>query len=208
LTRISAVVFDIGNVLIEWNPRHLYRKIFMDENGAADDAEVERFLATICTQQWNEKQDVGRRLDEGTTELLERHPEQAAAIRAFYGRFQEMIPGEIPGSVDLLEALKARGCPVFGLSNYTRETFPPTRARFPFLGLFDGIVVSGEEGVMKPDPEIFHILASRYDLQPEGTLFIDDTAGNVTAAEALGFRGHHFRDAAGLAARLSALNLL
>jgi 2-haloacid dehalogenase len=208
LTRISAVVFDIGNVLIEWNPRHLYRKIFVDRDGMPDDAQVERFLSTICTQQWNEKQDAGRSLEAGTAELLARHPDHAAAIRAFYGRFQEMMPGEIPGSVGILKALKARRCPVFGLSNFTRETFAPTRARFSFLGLLGGIVVSGEEGVMKPAPEIYRILASRYDLQPGSTLFIDDTAANISAAESLGFHGHHFRDAAGLAARLSTLKLL
>ena len=208
VTEINAVVFDVGNVLIEWDPRHLYRKIFVDESGRADEARVAWFLANVCTQAWNERQDAGRSLAEGTAELLARHPEHDAPIRAFYGRFQEMIPGEIPGSVDLLQALKRRGWPLYGLSNYTRDTFRQTRERFGFFDALDGIVVSGEEGVMKPDPEIFRRLLARYGLEPASTLFIDDVGANIEAAAALGFATHHFRHSEGLARRLTALKLL
>lgn len=208
MTAIATIVFDVGNVLLEWDPRHLYRKIFRDENGAADEARMSWFLETICSQTWNEKQDAGRSLAEGTAELTARHPEHAEAIAAFYGRFQEMIPGEIAGSVALLQGLKTRGWPLFGLTNFTRETFRETRQRFTFFDVFDGIVVSGEEKVMKPDPEIFRRLVANYDLQPKATLFIDDNRANIEAAAALGFVTHLFRDADGLARHLTDLDLL
>ena len=208
MSPVTAVVFDVGNVLIEWDPRHLYRKIFRDDEGRPDEARVAWFLETICTQSWNERQDAGRSLAEGTAELTARHPDHAAEIAAYYGRFHEMIPGEIAGSVALLKALKARGRPLYGLSNYTRETFRLTRERFAFFALFDGIVVSGEEGVMKPDPEIYRRLLARYNLRPESAFFIDDNRANIEAAAALGFATHHFRGADGLAGHLSALELL
>ena len=205
---ITTVVFDVGNVLIEWDPRHLFRKVFLDEAGQPDEAKVEWFLTTICTQTWNECQDVGRGLAEGTQELLSLHPEQEEPIRAYYDRFQEMIPGEIPGAVALLRRLKERGSPVFGLSNYTRETFRDTRERFDFFRLLDGIVVSGEEGVMKPDPEIYQRLLARFGLESGSTLFIDDNLANIEAARALGFATYHFDHAEGLAGRLATLRLL
>jgi 2-haloacid dehalogenase len=208
VSAIAAVVFDVGNVLIEWDPRHLYRKIFRDSSGQPDEARISWFLENVCTQAWNERQDAGRSLVEGTSELVARHPDLAAEITAFYGRFQEMIPGEIGGSVVLLKALSLRGRPLYGLSNYTRETFRETKARFQFFDLFDGIVVSGEEGVMKPDPEVYRRLLARYSLQAETTLFIDDNAANIAAAAALGFATHHFRGAGDLARHLTALDLL
>ncbi|HMB76075.1 MAG TPA: HAD family phosphatase [Kiloniellaceae bacterium] len=208
MSAIDAVVFDVGNVLIEWDPRHLYRKIFRDKNGRPDEARVSWFLETICTQAWNEQQDAGRSLAAGTAALTAQHPAFAAEIAAYYDRFHEMIPGEIAGSVELLKALKARGRPLYGLSNYTRETFRETKERFGFFALFDGIVVSGEEGVMKPDPDIFRRLIARYRLRPESAFFIDDNRANVEAAAALGFATHHFQDAEGLARHLTALELL
>ena len=204
----TTVVFDVGNVLIQWNPRHLYRKIFLDEAGKADLPRMERFLAEVCTQTWNERQDAGRSLAAGTAELVARFPGQAAEIEAFYGRFQEMMPGPVEGTVEILRALKDRGLRLYGLSNFTRETFPETRARFGFLALLEGIVVSGEEGVIKPDRRIYERLLERYGLRAADCFFIDDSLSNVTAARALGFTAHHFRGAAGLADALRREGLL
>ena len=202
------MVFDVGNVLVQWNPRHLYRKIFLDEAGRPDLARMERFLAEVCTQTWNERQDAGRSLADGTAELMAQFPDQVREIEAFYGRFQEMMPGPVEGSVEILRALKGRGLRLYGLSNFTRETFPETRARFDFLTLLEGVVVSGEEGVIKPDPRIYERLLERYGLRAEDCYFIDDSLPNVSAARVMGFTAHRFRGAAGLADALRREGLL
>ncbi|MBI1773840.1 MAG: HAD family phosphatase [Proteobacteria bacterium] len=199
----SVVVFDLGGVLIQWNPRHLYRKLFPE-----DEAAMERFLATVCTQDWNERQDAGRSFAEAEAELIPRHPEKEALIRAWGARFDEMIPGALDDVVDILNALKGRRTPLYALSNWSAETFPPQRRRFPFLQWFDGIVVSGEEGVIKPDARIFELLLSRYAVQPESAVFIDDNPANAAAASALGLHGIHFRSAPQLRADLAGLGLL
>jgi 2-haloacid dehalogenase len=183
---IDAVVFDFGAVLLEWNPRYLYREMFEDAD------RVEWFLSEVCPPEWNVEQDRGRTIDEAEVEAIRRHPEMAHEIRAFYGRFQEMIPHAIDESVGALKSLKASGYPVYGLTNFSAETLPPTRERFEFFSLFDGIVVSGEEKVIKPDPEIYRRLIDRYNLTPERTAFIDDSPRNVAAAEAFGIHAHRF----------------
>ena len=129
----SVAIFDLGGVLLDWNPRHLYRKLF---NG--DDAAMEDFLANVCTTEWNERQDAGRTFAEGTRELLPRHADKVELIEAWGKRFGEMIPGPIDGTVDVLSDLRARKVPLYGVSNWSAETFPPQRARFPFLSWFDG----------------------------------------------------------------------
>jgi 2-haloacid dehalogenase len=191
---VDAVVFDIGNVLIRWDPRLLYRKIFTKVDMTADERKVEWFLATVCTPDWNVEQDRGRPLVEAEAEAIGRHPDYAAQIRAYYGRFQEMIPDQIPQSVAALHRAKAAGIPVHGLTNFGAETFPPTARRFDFLRSFDTVVVSGEEGVIKPDPAIFGILIERTGIDPARTAFIDDSAANIETAQRLGFVTHHFTD--------------
>jgi len=192
----TAVVFDIGNVLIRWDPRLLFRKLFTHVDMTADDAAVDRFLATVCTPAWNVEQDRGRPIADAVAEAIARHPEHAPQIRAYYGRFQEMIPGAIPETVAALRRAKAAGLPVHGLTNFGAETFPPTAQRFDFLRLFDTVVVSGEEGVIKPDRRIFDILIDRAGIDPSRSVFIDDSAANIAAADEIGFVTHRFTDPA------------
>src|SRR4029077_1221295 len=203
MTKRSVVVFDLGGVLIDWNPRNLYRKLFH-----GDEAAMEHFLATVCTPDWNERQDAGRLFAEAEAELIVRHPDKAALIRAWGARFDEMIPGGLEESVSVLGELKRRGTPLYALSNWSTETFPPQRRRFPFLTWFDGIVISGEEGVIKPDPRIFRILLDRYRIEPGEAVFIDNNPKNAAAAEALGIHGIHFRSPELLRHELEKLGLL
>jgi 2-haloacid dehalogenase len=182
------VLLDVGGVLVDWNPRHLYRRLFADERG------MEEFLATVCTQAWNEEQDLGRPFADGVRLLTERHPRWAAEICAYDAHWDEMLKGPIAGSVALLGELRRRGVALFALTNWSAEKFPASRARFAFFEWFGGIVVSGEERLKKPDPRIFRLAASRFGLDPTATLFVDDSAPNVDAAAGLGFRTHRFVD--------------
>ncbi len=199
---LDTVVFDVGKVLIDWDPRFLYRKLI------ADAAAMERFLAEVCTQAWNEEQDRGRSFAEAVAELVARHPAEAALIRAYDERWEEMVPGEIPGSRAIVEALKARGVRLYALTNFSAEKFALTRRRFPVFSLFDGILVSGEEGLIKPDPRIYALIQDRFDIDPSKALFTDDSPRNIAAAEAAGFHTHLFRDAAGLRQTLMQIGLL
>ncbi|NQW11939.1 MAG: HAD family phosphatase [Alphaproteobacteria bacterium] len=205
--RVDAVVFDVGNVLIEWDPRHLFRRIFTHDDATSDEAKVAWFLTEVCSPAWNLEQDRGRTIADAEAEAIGRHPDMASAIRSFYGRFQIMIPRAIEGSVAVLRALKAAGVPVHGLTNFSAETFPLVRARFDFLNALDTVVVSGEEGVIKPDPEIFHRLIGRADLVPERTAFVDDSAANIETARSLGFQTHRFTDPAGFHGWVAGLGL-
>ncbi len=201
--RRSIAIFDLGGVLLEWNPRYLYRKLF-----GGDEVAMEDFLATVCTKEWNERQDLGRTFADGIRELLPRHADKRELIEAFGARFGEMIPGPIDGAVDVLAELKDRGTPVYAITNWSAETFPPQRQRFEFLSWFDDIVVSGFERVMKPDPRIFTILLERNAIAPESAVFIDDVAANAVAATKLGLHGIHFRSPAQLRRELVAIGLL
>ena len=203
MTPRSVAIFDLGGVLLEWNPRHLYRKLF-----AGDEAAMEHFLANVCTTEWNEQQDAGRTFAAATLALMPQHVDQRALIEAWGDRFGEMIPGAIDGTVEVLAALKQRNVPVYALSNWSAETFPPQRERFPFLSWFEDIVVSGFEGVIKPDPRIFRILLERNAIAPEAAVFIDDVAVNAAAASRLGIHGIHFRSPAALRQELAAVGLL
>ena len=198
----KAVVFDLGGVLIDWDPRYLYRKLL------ADEAAVEEFLATVCTPEWNAEQDRGRPFAEGVAELVERHPVHAAAIAAYHERWPEMLGGDIPGTVDLLAELRAAGVPLFALTNWSAETFVHARERFEFLGWFDGVVVSGEERLVKPDPRLFRRPLDRFALAPEATLFVDDSPANVTAARRLGMDAVRFTDPERLRRDLAGRGLL
>jgi 2-haloacid dehalogenase len=201
--RRSVAIFDLGGVLLDWNPRHLYRKLF---NG--DEAAMELFLATVCTTEWNQRQDAGRTFAEGTRALLPQHSDKMALIEAFGKRFDEMIAGEIDGAVEMLSEVRQRGIPLYAITNWSAETFPQQRQRFAFLSWFDGIVVSGMEGVIKPDPHIFRILFERHGVVPESAVFIDDVAANAAVATALGMHGIHFRSPDQLRHELVAVGLL
>jgi len=199
----TIVVFDLGGVLIDWNPRHLYRKLF-----AGDEAAMEEFLTTICTPAWNVMQDAGRTFAEGAAVLKARHPDKAALIDAYGARFGEMMAGEIAGSVAILEELHRRGVALYALSNWSRETFPFAQRRFAFLERFRGIVISGEVGHVKPQPAIYRHLLERFSVDPARAIFIDDVAGNAEAARAFGIHPVHFTSPPTLERELRDLRLL
>ena len=199
----DIVIFDLGGVLIDWNPRHLYRKLF-----AGDEAAMEAFLATVCTHDWNRCQDAGRSFAEGARLLKAEHPDEAALIDAYGARFDEMMPGPIPGSVEILTDLQQRGVPLYGLTNFSAETYPPTVARFEFLRWLRGVVVSGEVGVIKPNPRIYEIAIERFAIDPHRAVYIDDVPINAQAAVRFGILGIHFTSAALLRVELTSLGLL
>jgi 2-haloacid dehalogenase len=179
-------------VLVDWNPRYLYRQLFDDE------AAMERFLGEVCTSAWNEQQDAGRSWSEATATLIAQHPAQAALIEAYSLRWEEMLSGAIQGSVDLLAELKARGVRLYALTNWSHETFPLARERFKFMQWFEDIMVSGEERLIKPDPQIFQRMLQRFAIEPSRALYIDDAPRNVDAAAVQGMHAWWFRDVEGL----------
>ncbi len=201
--RRSAVVFDLGGVLIDWDPRHLYRKMF-----GGDDAAMEAFLATVCTPEWNARQDAGRPFAEAVAQLTEEFPSERERIVAFHERWPETLGEGIAGTVAILGELHARSLPLYALSNWSAETFPVARARFPFLALFGGIVISGQERVSKPDARLYRVLFDRYRLDPRDAVFIDDAPRNIEVAAAMGMHALHFTGAGPLRAALEALGLL
>ena len=195
---VTAVIFDVGGVLIEWDPRHLYRRLF-----DGDEAAMETFLTFVCSTTWNLMQDAGRPFADGVADLTARFPEHAARIAAFDTRWEEMVPGAIDDTVDVLAALKAAGTPLYALTNFSAEKFALTRRRFPFFDLFDGIVVSGEVGLIKPDRGIYLHLMRTYGLEPTDCLFIDDSPINVLGARTIGMDTILFEGAASLQAELA-----
>lgn len=200
---ITTVVFDIGNVLLEWNPEHLYRKLIPDA------PERKRFLDTVCTPEWNLQQDLGRTWGDAVQALSAEHPDKADLIAAYSDRWHEMVPGEVPGVRSLLLNLKSLGTPLYAITNFSSEKFTEAQDRFPFLkSSFTDIVVSAEERLLKPDPRIYHVLFERNGLAPETCFFIDDSAANVDAARGVGMAAHHFRTADALAEELMQLGLL
>jgi len=196
------VVFDLGMVLIEWDPRHLYRKVFDDP------AKMEWFLSEVCHGNWNLEQDRGRSWPDAIAEAAARHPAYAREIALYRERWMEMVPGTIAGSVALLEELHARGAPLYAITNWNGETFRETRARFSFLDRFRDIVVSGDEGLIKPDRAIFDLLCTRNGLDPAQCLFIDDSLKNVKGAEAAGWQACHFTTPEALRRELESRRLL
>lgn len=196
--QIDQIVFDLGGVLIDWNPRYLYRKLF------ADPKEMEWFLTEVCHGHWNEQQDAGRSFEKAIQEVVAVHPRYEEMIRAYFHRWGEMISGPIQGTVEILESLHRKGeHRLFALTNWSAETFPYARKNFPFLGLFEGIVVSGVEKLIKPDPKFFGLLTERHGVVPERSLFIDDVQKNIDAASRLGFNSIRFTGPEDLRARLS-----
>ena len=197
-----VIVFDLGGVLIDWNPRHLYRKLF------DDDAAMERFLEEVCHGAWNLEQDRGRPFAEAIEEAALRHPDQRAMIEAYHTRWGEMLAGEIEGSVAILEELATAGYELHALTNWSAETFPIGRARFAFLERFGIILVSGEERLVKPDARIYQLLLERIAHPAQRCVYIDDSGPNVEAATALGFDAIRFTSPPQLRAALVDRGLL
>jgi 2-haloacid dehalogenase len=185
--KIENIIFDFGGVLVDWNPRHLYRDYFDNEQ------EMEYFLHHICTEEWNLEQDRGRPLSEGTRLLQEKFPDFYSMIQLFYDKWEVMLKSDIPETVSLLYQLKEK-YKIYGLTNWSAETIPVAFARFPFFSEFDGIVVSGEEKLIKPDKQIFKVLIDRYDVSAENTIFIDDNAKNIKAAREIGMHAIRFEN--------------
>lgn len=199
---VSVPVFDVGGVLLDWDPRHLYRSIF------ATNTEVEDFLGQVCLLDWNRQMDEGKPFRQAVAERISAFPEWESAIRAFDERWQEMVAGPIAGTVACLQALKAEGHAVYAISNFSAEKFALERQRWDFLALFDGIVLSAEIGVLKPDPGIYEHFLQIYQVPAQSCLFIDDRPENVAAAEALGMVGHLFETPDALREDLERVGLL
>lgn len=199
---IDTVVFDLGNVLIRWNPRNLYRKLFGDDEQA-----METFLSEVCSTDWNERQDAGRSWQEAIDEAIDRHPAQEALIRAYRERWEEMLGGALEETVEILEQLHAKQVRLLALTNWSAETFPIALERFAFLDKFEGILVSGAEGIIKPAPQIFQLLKSRYQFEGHHAVFIDDHAPNIEGARREGFNALQFSNARQLRKDLIALGL-
>ena len=190
MDKIETVVFDLGKVLIGWDPRNLYQKIFKNTS------EMEWFLTNVCNGSWNVEQDRGRSFKVAVARKQSDFPKYHKEIALYFSRWSEMISGPIHGTVDLLEKLyKCRKCRLYALTNWSAETFPYALQEFEFLKYFEGILVSGKEKLIKPDSNIYHLLFERFDIDPERSLFIDDSIHNVNAAIDVGMNGIHFRNA-------------
>lgn len=200
-SQITAVVFDLGGVLIDWNPRHLYRQLIPDQD------ELKDFLTRICTPQWHLAHDRGVDTEQSCRDLAQVHPEYADLIMAWAHRGEDMVAGVFDDTVAVLSELRSGGVRCLALSNMEPDTFVERRRRFPFFRLLDGWVISGHEGVAKPDRAIFEILLSRYALEPAATVFIDDNQANVAAAAKLGVVAIEFTAAAQLRKELRDLGL-
>jgi 2-haloacid dehalogenase len=199
---VSAVVFDVGRVLFQWDLRHLFAKLIDDPDA------LDRFLATVVTPEWHFQHDAGRPLAEMVAERIARFPRHAPLIEAYAARFSESIPGPVPGSLELVEALHARGVPLYAITNFGADFWPGFRAAQPVFDRFRDIVVSGVEKRAKPDPAIYALAARRFGHAPGAMLFVDDSEANVAAAVALGWQGHHFSDAERLAEELRQRGLI
>jgi FMN phosphatase YigB (HAD superfamily) len=186
---LTTVIFDIGNVLVQWDPRNLYRQHFEDKE------EMEYFLRDVTSPKWNLEQDRGRSFAEATALASVEFPHYADKIKLFDSNWLEMIGGEISGSVAILKQLCAEGVPVFAITNFSAEKWPIFCDQYDFTKLFQGVVVSGAEGLVKPDPAIYRLSFHRFAVAPQDCIFIDDRLENVEAARELGTAGHHFTDA-------------
>jgi 2-haloacid dehalogenase len=200
---IETIIFDLGGVLIDWNPAYVYHHII------PDNARRHYFFDQICTHAWNLEQDAGRPLNQAMSERIALFPEWENEILAYYGRWEEMLGGEIGETVDVLSALRNLGKHrLLALTNWSAETFPIALERFEFLHWFEGIVVSGVEKVRKPEPAIYETLLRRYSVEPQHAVFIDDNMDNVKGAESMGINGIHFQHAAQLKQALAALQVV
>jgi 2-haloacid dehalogenase len=197
----STVVFDLGGVLVDWDPRYLFRQLLPDH------AAVEAFLAEVCSPEWNAAQDAGRGWTEAVAEASERFPEYAELVAAYDERWSETIGGQIDGTVEVLDELRRRGVGLYAITNWSAEKFDLTFPRFDWLAWFDGIVVSGYERIVKPDPRIYQILVDRHGVDPRTAVYVDDLPANVEAAQAIGMTGLVFTTPEQLYADLGELGL-
>jgi len=199
---INTVVFDLGGVLVDWNPDYLYKEIFPNEE------ERRWFLSNVATLDWNEEQDAGRSLQEGTDWLVSKFPGHEKAIRAYYDRWKEMLGGPIHETVEIFRHLKEHsGVRLYALTNWSAETFPIALGMYEFLHWFDGRLVSGEEKIRKPSPEIYQLLMRRFDIDPSHAVYVDDNLRNVLPARELGFYGIHFQSPAQFREELKGLGV-
>lgn len=187
MSKIKNIIFDFGGVLVDWNPVYLYSKVFENES------DMNYFLDNICTSEWNVQQDAGRPLAEATEALQKEFPEHKKMIGHFYGRWEEMLGGVFEENVRVLKLLK-QNYPLYGLTNWSGETITTAYDKYDFFSYLDGIVVSGDEKLIKPDPKLYQILLDRYNLIASESLFIDDNIKNIAAAEKMGFQTIHFTE--------------
>ncbi len=198
--KVDTIIFDLGGVLIDWNPKYLYHKLFEDEE------EMEWFLENVCNSDWNAQQDAGRSFEEAIDGVVADHPNYKDQIEAFYSRWSEMLGGPISDTVQLLEGLKAdNSCRLLALTNWSRQTFPIALECYDFLGHFEGILVSGDEKMKKPDREIYDLLIDRYNVVPSQAVFIDDSGPNIIAAREVGMHVIHFNGGDQLRKELNSL---
>ena len=202
-TTIKAIIFDFGNVLLEWNPRYVYRRYFPD-----NDAGMEQFLHEVKFMEWNAQQDKGRAFTEGVADLSRKFPHYSDLIQAYHDNWRESIGNSYAGTVELLRRLKQAEYPVYGLSNWSAETFPYARQKYDFFGLLDDIILSGEVGSIKPEPEIFEIALQRIGRPAQECLFIDDAPANIEQAHMMGFATIHFQSPEQLEKELHRLGVL
>ena len=198
-----SIIFDLGGVLIDWNPRSLYQKMF---NG--DEADLDYFLTEVCSLEWNARQDAGRPFSEAIPERIALYPRYAPYIEAYFSRWEEMITGDIPGTVQIMATLRKNGFPLFALSNWSAETYPLVYERFEFLSWFEKVILSGQEKLIKPDPAIYKLLLQRINREAQQCLFIDDSEQNILAASKLGFQTIHFSSPEGLLLELNDRQLI
>jgi len=201
--KVDTILFDLGGVLIDWNPRYLYRKLFESED------EMEYFLKEVADMEWNEQQDAGRPFEEAIQLLTEQHPKYTNEIESYFFRWKEMLNGPIEGTLEIFRQLKRKKeLPIYALTNWSAQTFPIARELYPFLGWFDGILVSGEEKMKKPAHRIYHLTTERFQINPATTLFIDDSLRNVNAAIECGYQAVQFESPEKLSVLLSELEIL
>jgi len=203
MTKIKAIVFDYGNVLIEWNPQYVYQRYFPN-----DPEGMERFFKEVDFMGWNAQQDKGRTFAEGVAELSKEFPHHSHLIQAYHDNWKDSIGESYTGTVEILKQLKLAGYPLYGLSNWSAETFPYARAKYDFFGLFDDMVISGAVGFVKPEPEIFHLMLEKIGRPAHECLFIDDSLSNIEQANKIGFETIHFESAGQLEAELNHMGIL
>lgn len=198
---MKTIIFDLGGVLIDWNPRYLFRSYFKDRE---DD--MEYFLAHVCNHEWNEKQDAGRSFADGQSEVAAQFPQYKKEIELYFEKWPETLGQSIEGTVKILESLDAeKKYQILALSNWSGETFPHARRKFPFLKIFETILVSGDEKLIKPDPRFYNLLVERHGVDPAQAIFIDDVEKNILGAQKLGFHTIHFKNSEELGQSLGRL---
>ena len=203
MPKITTIIYDLGGVLIDWNPKYVYRQVFNNDEKKAD-----WFLNSICSHSWNEEHDAGRSIEEGNKVLIEQYPQHEKLIRTYYERWHEMLGGPIKEGVDILNRLKqTNSYKLYALTNWSAETFPIALQRYDFLQHFEGIVVSGEEKTRKPFAKIYEIIIERYHLKAASCVFIDDNYDNVVAAKKMGMHSIQFKNSQQLTNELNYLGI-